>query len=319
MDPSDVEVYGPKKEGAAYNYQGQRCYRPHLVVWAEAGLVLTGELGSGNDSPSPQAPSLIKKAVDNLPPGLLRPIVRCDSGFFSKSVADAALDNNADFAIAAKRNKAAWHFLRQTSEDSWKEAIDMHAEVAECGYVPSHWPSGTRTIVRRVRYGADELKKNSRSRRRRTVDPDQLALLENNEIPFAYAYSFIVTNLDWDILQIESWFPQRALVEERIKDSKLGLALRHLPSGYEAVNAMWMWGAFLALNISTWLQGLTGHDESRNGRAHGKRLRRGLISIAARITNHSKCLEVHTSQQDFNGSFGNAWRKLDQLLSASSP
>ena len=38
-----------------------------------------------------------------------------------------------------------------------------------------------RTIVRRVRYNADELKKNSRSRRRRTVDPDQLTLLENNE------------------------------------------------------------------------------------------------------------------------------------------
>jgi len=60
----------------------------------------------------------------------------------------------------------------------------------------------------------------------------------------------------------------RALVEEKIKDSKLGLAMRHMPSGYEAVKMMWMWAALLGLNISSWLQGLIGHDEP-GGRAHG--------------------------------------------------
>lgn len=42
-------------------------------------------------------------------------------------------------------------------------------------------------------------------------------------------------------MDIEAWFRKRALVEERIKDSKLGLALRHLTSGYETVNRAWMW------------------------------------------------------------------------------
>ena len=36
--PTDVEVYGPKKQGTAYNHAGQRAYRPHPAVWAEAGL-----------------------------------------------------------------------------------------------------------------------------------------------------------------------------------------------------------------------------------------------------------------------------------------
>ncbi len=319
LDPTDVEVYGSKKEGVAYNYQGQLCYRPHLVVWAEAGLVLTGELGSGKDSPCPQAPSLIKKAVEALPSGLLRPIIRCDSGFFSKSVAKAAIENNADFAIAAKRNSALWHSMRQIPGESWREATDMFAEVAECDYVPSLWPKGTRTIVRRVKYNSNELEKDSRSRRRRTVDPSQLTLLEDGEIPFAYAYSFIVTNLDGDILDIEHWFRKRALVEERIKDSKLGLALRHLPSGYEAVNSMWMFGAFLALNISAWLQVITGQDGGNGGRAHGKRLRRELILIAARITKHAKQIQVHASKSDSDGSFGEAWRALDILLTSRGP
>ncbi len=62
----------------------------------------------------------------------------------------------------------------------------------------------------------------------------------------------------------------RALIEEKLKDGKLGLALRHLPSGYEAVNAMWMWAVLVGLNISPWLQALTGHDRP-TGRAYAKR------------------------------------------------
>src|SRR5664280_2101015 len=60
----------------------------------------------------------------------------------------------------------------------------------------------------------------------------------------------------------------RAWVEERIKDSKLGMALRHLPSGYAAANEVWMWAAFLALSLSAALQALTGHDQPH--RAHAQ-------------------------------------------------
>lgn len=40
LDPTDIEVYGTKKEGVAYNYAGQRAGRAHPVMWAEAGMVL---------------------------------------------------------------------------------------------------------------------------------------------------------------------------------------------------------------------------------------------------------------------------------------
>jgi hypothetical protein len=32
LDTTDVEVYGPGKRGVAYNYQGQRCGRPHVAA-----------------------------------------------------------------------------------------------------------------------------------------------------------------------------------------------------------------------------------------------------------------------------------------------
>lgn len=178
LDPTDIEVYGAKKAGVAWNYAGQRCGRAHPVVWAEAGVVVAGTLGSGVDDPRPQAPALIATAVAALPEGLGRPRVRADSGFFDRAVAEAALSNGADFAIAAKRNTAVWRSAAKLADDAWSPAQAMAgAEVASCDYVPGGWPQGTRTIVRRVRVDAAEVRRDPRSRRRRTIDPTQLALV----------------------------------------------------------------------------------------------------------------------------------------------
>lgn len=312
LDPTDVETYGSKKEGVAYNHQGQRVGRPHPAVWAEAGLVLAADLGSGTSDPRPQAPDLIARAVAALPEGLGRPRVRADSGFFDKTVAEAALANAADFAIAVKRNPAVWRAERAVPADAWRPARAMRgAEVAACEYVPGGWPAGTRCIVRRVRLDADEVRADPRSRRRRTIDPDQLAMVLGGEADHAYAYSFIVTNLDGDIIDIEHWFRERAQVEERIRDSKCGLALRHLPSGYETVNVVWMWSAFLALNLSAWTQALTGIDTS--GRAHAKRARRELVSVPARVLRHARRIVVRFSPAGRRGPLLDAWAALRAL------
>ena len=76
LDPTDIEVYGSKKQAVAWNYAGQRCGRAHPVAWAEAGVVLAAKLGSGIDDPRPQAPALIATAIAALPEGLGRPRVR---------------------------------------------------------------------------------------------------------------------------------------------------------------------------------------------------------------------------------------------------
>ena len=318
LDPTDTEVYGRKKEGSAYNYQGQRVYRPHPAVWAEAGWTLAADFGSGRSDPRPQAPALLERALHALPEGLLRPIARVDSGFFDHNFAEAALALGCDYAIAVKRTEAVWRAERRIPDGNWRKAKGMDAEVSECDYSPRAWPKGSRVICRRVKVTADEFSSDTRGRRRRTIDPNQLSLLTSGEAAYAYAYSFIITNLEGDVVDIEAWFRMRALVEEKIKDSKLGLAMRHMPSGYEAVNVMWMWAAFLGLNISSWLQAICGHDEE-DGRAHGKHLRRELICVGARVTSHAGRIEVHTSPEHHHGLFGAAWHKLDALLAGAGP
>ncbi len=50
LDTTDVEVYGRKKRGVAYNHQGQRVGRPHVAAWAETEIVLAADLGDGTDT-----------------------------------------------------------------------------------------------------------------------------------------------------------------------------------------------------------------------------------------------------------------------------
>ncbi len=64
LDTTDVEVYGRKKRGVAYNHQGQRVGRPHVATWAETEIVLAAELGDGTDDPRATAPDLLRDRGD---------------------------------------------------------------------------------------------------------------------------------------------------------------------------------------------------------------------------------------------------------------
>jgi len=307
LDSTDVEVYGRRKQGVAYNYQGQRVGRPHVATWAQAGLALAADLLGGKDDVRPAAGQLLRRALAALPAAVRDTIgasedqrarVRADAGYFTADLALAAVDSGCDFAIAAKRNKAAWRAYASVREDDWSPAAGMHnAYVATVDYAPQGWPPGTYTIVRRVRVDTTDISHDGRSRRRRTIPAEQLALALGGQLDHVWAVSFIVTNIPTGgperfdtAVEVEAWFRGRVDIEDRFKDAKLGAALRHLPSGHPAVNAVWMWSALLAVNLSVLLQALTGLDD--HGRAHCARMRRELFCIPARVIRHAGGLQM---------------------------
>jgi hypothetical protein len=310
LDTTDVEVYGRKKRGVAYNHQGQRVGRPHVAAWAETEIVLAADLGDGTDDPRATAPGLLRRALGCLPRRARagRVAMRADAGYFAGQLARAAHDEQISFAIGAKRIAPLWRLLAGIAEEDWHDAIEMdNAQVAVAEYCPDWWPASTRLLVRRGVLGPGQVSADPRSRRRRTLHPDQraLPLPELARAGAIYAYSFILTNLDVTApdkgAAVEHWYRHRTTVENIFRDSKLGAALRHLPSGYPRVNLAWMWGALLAATMAAWLHQLTattrgedilaGHGV-RGGKAMIATLRWRLIAVPGRLTRHARHLTL---------------------------
>ena len=110
-----------------------------------------------------------------------------------------------------------------------------NAQVAVAEYCPDWWPANTRLLIRRVLLDPEQVSADPRSRRRRTLHPDQRDMLfpELARQPAVHAYSFILTNLDVSrpaaAVAVEHWYRHRTTIENIFRDSKLGAALRHLP------------------------------------------------------------------------------------------
>jgi len=288
LDASDIEVYGPTKQGVGWNYAGVRSGRVHLASWAQAELPLAADLLAGNDDVRPRAADLLARALTSLPAQVCgRPRVRADAGYFDATLAHAAVRLGCDFAIAAKRNSAAWRALSAVPEGDWRPVRGMKgAQVAACDYAPAGWPDGTYTIIRRVKISVDKLSADPRSRRRRTVAKDQLALTLGGAADHVWAVSFIVTNIPadhGDYVGLEAWFRNRTAIEERFREVKHGGGLNHLPSADPGVNSVWMWAGLLAGALSVMLQSLTGLDRQAHapGRMRIATLRHRLLNIPA--------------------------------------
>ena len=306
LDASDIEVHGRTKQGVGWNYAGVRCGRVHLASWAHAQLPLAMDLIPGNDDVRPHAVDLLARALEVLPAAVCgRPRVRADAGYFDAALANGADSLGCDFAIAAKRNSAAWRAYTGIPEADWRDARNMTgAQVSACDYAPAGWPEGTYTLVRRVRIEVTDLSDDPRSRRRRTVHKDQLQLAVDGAIDHLWGVTFIVTNIpadDKDLVGIEAWFRDRTAIEERFREAKHGAGLNHLPSADPAVNTVWAWAGLLAGALTVMMQTLTGLDTRADspGRMRIATLRHLLLKIPARITSHARehLLRLHPQQR----------------------
>jgi hypothetical protein len=305
IDSTDVEVYGQHKRGVAYNYQGQRVGRPHVATWAQTETILAADLLAGDQDPRRHAAQLLRRALAALPGRARagRVALRADAGYFAGELARAAHTEGIAFAIGAKRIAPLWRLLSGIAEDAWTEAVDMTgAQVAVADYRPDWWPANTHLLIRRVRLAPGQVSADPRSRRRRTLHPDQRALpipeLEAAEA--IHGYSFLLTNLDVSTpakaAAAEHWYRHRTSIENVFRDSKLGAAMRHLPSGHPQVNRAWMWGGLIAASIAGWLHQLTavpgpdgtlaGHGV-RDGKAMIATRRHCLIEVPARLVRHA--------------------------------
>ena len=122
--------------------------------------------------------------------------------------------------LGAKRIAPLWRLLAGLADGDWHDAIEMgDAQVAVAQYCPDWWPADTALLIRRVLLDPAQVSADPRSRRRRTLHPDQRALPipELASAGAIYAYSFILTNLDVSepdtAAAVEHWYRHRTTVE----------------------------------------------------------------------------------------------------------
>ena len=296
LDATVVTVYGRKKQGAARCRTGETSYAPHLAFWAERGRALTAELVGGNQErlSGRECARIASRALGLFPTAHGPVTMRIDSAYYAIELLERLREEKTRFTVSVPRSSAMWTALSRIPEDAWMDALEMDdAQVAETTYRPGGWrQEPLRLIVRRVPFRAEQIARLRGSRRLATIHPEQLQMALDGQTDSVYGYSFILTDIyHHHTCWIEHFHRHRAQVEERLKDTKTGQALRHLPSGDINANRVWLTAAMLAVNLAAWCCDLSpaaaasGHapDERTPLRRHAHTLRRILFNIPARI------------------------------------
>jgi len=231
--------------------------------------------------------------------------VRGDSGFYAVALMIALRAQGARFTFSAPRTSTMWRAVGQIPDNAWADAVQMRgAQVAEQAFTPAGWErEPLRLIVRRVPVSAAEIRAGSpRARRRSTIPADQLQMVLDGRLASTFAYSFIVTDVpaaERTCTDVECFHRQRAQIEERFKDAKLGQALRHLPSGDMNANRLWLTCALMALNITALLCDVSPAAAASGNapddtplRRHAKTLGHLMICVPARIVRTARQIIV---------------------------
>jgi hypothetical protein len=307
LDATQIEVYGRHKQGAERNRQGQMSFAPHVAFWAQSGRALTAELVSGarEKLTGAECARIARRAISLLPtsndPLRRRGAVcfRIDSAYYQLELLNALRAERARFTVSVPRNPAMWKALGEIPQGAWQDALQMPgAQVAETTYTPQGWKAEPlRLIIRRTVFSAAQIARLKGSRRLKTIHPDQLKLALDGQLDEVYGYSFILSDIHWPPASwIEYFHRHRAQVEERLKDTKLGQALRHLPSGDENANRVWLSAALTALNLTALCcelspaAGASTGPDARPQRRHGKALRNLFFCIPLKIVRTARRL-----------------------------
>ncbi len=195
--------------------------------------------------------------------------VRFDSGFWNNDTILNLNRLNVRYTMGVRTSVAAVQTAIAGIDDTAWEPIDYtcdgEAQVAECAYTSGR---GAKRVTRRMIV-----------RRTRLTDTTQQRLWPD------WRHHAFLTDLDGDVVAVDRFHREHAVVELAIKDLKAGAGLEHLPSGVFSANSAWFQIAVLAHNMIRWTAHLGGHHTDRLIVARTIRTR--LLALPARLVNRA--------------------------------
>ena len=285
------EVFGPKKQGAAFGYTRVRGYHPLIATRADTGEVVHVRLRKGSANTSRGMLRFCDELIARVErAGATGPkLLRADSGFWSNKTF-ARLDRARwQFSIGVRLQPAVRATIDEIDEHAWTTLADYPstsiAQIAETEL------NGRRLVVRRVR----------------TLDR-QGELLPSWEL-----YPFVTNRTD-ALKTVEAEHRQHAVVELCIRDLK-DQALAHFPSGKFTANGAWTIIACLAHNLLRWTSvlGLPGQTVRA-----ARTLRRRLFALPGRLTKTARRWTLHLpARWPWRDAFAEALSRIRALAPAA--
>jgi len=271
VDSTICEVAGKHKQGAGYGYTHALGYHPLLATIAGTGEIVHGRLRKG----SANTQRGTKRFVNELVARARRDdrhrelTVRFDSGFWNNETIVNLNRLNVHYTMGVRTSVVAVQAAIATiDDDAWQPidyTCDGEAHVAECAYTSGR---GAKAVTRRMIV-----------RRTRLTDTTQQKLWPE------WRHHAFLTDLDGDVVDVDRFHRNHAVVELAIKDLKAGAGLEHLPSGMFWANSAWFQIAILAHNMIRWTAHLGGHHTDQPIVARTIRTR--LLALPGRLVNRA--------------------------------
>jgi hypothetical protein len=275
LDSTLVEHHGPagSRQGTRGTYAGKVAWHPLLCFVAETGEWLHARLRNGHAAPSTGAKRFLSECLRRLPEGV-RLFLRADEGFYGQDFLAELEGERITYTVGVPLLASVRQRIAEIPMEAWQPSSYREgSQVASFTWQPKTWTRARRFVARR-----DPLEQG-----------EQLSL-EGTE----WHYWALVTNDDErSANELESWHREKANVENRIKEAKLGLALDNLPCRGFHANWASLLCTLIAYNLLTWLKLLALPVSERA--SYAKRLRFRFIAVAATLGRSGRRLVLRLS------------------------
>jgi hypothetical protein len=291
IDSTNLKTYG-EQYGSDYNsHYGANGYHPLLMFDGLTGDLIKAELRSGNVYTSRQAVRFIgpvlKRYISKYPS--ITRFIRGDSGFAIPELYEIAEQLDTFYAIRLKVSsqlyKLASEFAKRMSSLCKSDMISSHVIYGEFKYKASSWKKERRVVVK----------------------------IEKPEGQMCYNYTFVVTNMTLFPELVIKFYCNRGVMENFIKEGKLGLSFDKMSSTEFIANANKLQEMVLAYNFNNWFRNLC-LDKTPMKSMTIETIRTRLIKIAAKIIKGGRYLKFKLcSSCPYKNVFWNILNKIQAI------
>jgi Transposase DDE domain group 1 len=275
LDSTLVEHHGRvgSRQGTRGTYAGKVAWHPLLCFVAETGEWLHAKLRNGHAAPSTGAKRFLADCLRRLPEGA-RLFLRADEGFYGQDFLAELEGKGITYTVGVPLIASVRQRIAEVAREGWQASSYRDgSEVASFTWRPKTWGQERRFVVRR--------------------DPVEAGAQLSLEGAEWHYWALVTNDEERSADELESWQRDKANVENRIKEAKLGLGLDNLPCRGFHANWAYLLCTLLAYNLLTWLKLLALPVSERS--SYAKRLRFRFIAVAATVGRSGRRLVLRLS------------------------